>query len=470
MAEKITISPITRINGFWRLDVQVEDDGKVSQAHSSGIYVRGLEKILEHRDPRDAMYLTQRICGICSSAHAMAGSLALEQAYNLQIPKNAVIIRNLIFGADLLQNHVRHFYFLSLPDFAKGPDEPPFIPRYDAEYRFSKKETDRLYQNYVDSIQISRLCHEMLTIYGGKAPHNHGIVVGGATVHPTADNIRLYLARLEEVTRFIHDKMIPDMELLAEKYADYYDYGHGPGRMLTFGMFPHEEKLGEFYFKSGYISDGQYHALEPKKIQEQVKYSWYEPTDATDDIMQGTTHFAPDKEGAYSWIKAPRYDNQVVETGPMARLWVSKDYRKGQATMDRLYARVLEAKKVALLMQEWLHKLEPGKPIYQEYEPPRQAEGIGLVEAMRGALGHWVRVENYKVATYQVVTPSAWNMSPRDEEERPGAVEVALADLKIADPKNPIEVGRVARSFDPCSSCAAQVYQPDGSIAEYIMN
>lgn len=469
MAKKITISPVTRINGFWRLDVHVEN-GKVQDAYSSGIYIRGLEKILQRRDPRDAMYLTQRICGICSSAHALAGSLAIEQAYHLEIPRNAIIIRNLIFGSDLLQNHIRHFYFLSLPDFAKGPDEPPFVPRYQAEYRFTPKETDRLYKNFEESIQMSRLSHEMLTIYGGKAPHNHGIVVGGASVPPTADNIRLFLSRLEKVKTFIQEKMMPDMELLAEKYEDYYQYGKGPGRLLSYGMFPKEDDHGKFYFKSGVVVNGQEEKLKPNQITEQVKYSWFQETDATEDIMEGGTHFAPDKKGAYSWIKAPRYANQVAETGPMARLWLTGEYRKGQGAMNRLYARVLEAKKVATLMQEWVHKLEPGKPIFQEHEPLRDAKGVGLVEAMRGGLGHWVKVENYKVATYQIITPSAWNMSPRDEADRPGAVELALLDLPIADLENPIEVGRVARSFDPCSSCAAQVYTPDGSIQEYIIN
>ncbi len=468
MAQKIMISPVTRLNGFWRLDVEVEND-KVIDAYSSGIYIRGLEKIMQRRDPRDAVYLTQRICGICSSAHAMAGSLALEHAYNLEIPRNAVIIRNLIFGADLLQNHLRHFYFMALPDYAEGPDEPPFIPRYKAEYRFNKKETEKLFQDYMESIDMSRLCHEMLTIYGGKAPHNHGILAGGASVHPTADNIRLYLFRLEQVKRFIDEKMLPDVELLIEKYADYFQIGSGPETLLTYGMFPREDKRGEFYLHPGVISKDQLQPVNSDLIHEQVKHSWFLDTDAATDIMQGATNFYPDKEGAYSWIKAPRYQGQVVQTGPLCRLWVAEEYRHGISTLDRIYARCLEAKKVADYLQEWVQKLEPGKPIYQEYEPLRDAKGIGLVEAMRGGLGHWIEIEDYHIKNYQVITPSAWNMSPRDDNGLPGAVEQSLIGISIADLKNPIEIGRVARSFDPCSSCAVQVYTPQESLEQYII-
>lgn len=468
MAQTITISPITRINGFWRIDIQVEG-GQIVDAKSSGIYIRGMELILQKRDPRDAVYLTQRICGICSSAHAMAGSLAMEQAYNLEIPRNGIIIRNLIFGADLLQNHVRHFYFLTLPDFAKGPDEPPFIPRYDADYRFTKQETTRLYQHYMESIDISRLCHEMLVIFGGKAPHNHGILIGGATVHPTADNVRLFLARLDLVRTFVIDKLLPDMDLLARKYEDYYHIGIGPKRFLAYGMFPKEDEKGKFHFKPGTLINNQFEDLKPSEIHEMVKYSWFRDEDRTEDIMKGATHMNPDKEGAYSWIKAPRYRGQVMETGPLARLWLTGEYNNGISAMDRLYARILEAKKVADLMKEWANRLEPGKPIYADHEPLRNARGIGLVEAMRGGLGHWVEIENYHVKTYQIVTPSAWNMSPRDDHDQLGAVEQALIGTPIADTENPIEVGRVARSFDPCSSCAAQVYSPDGNVTEYIM-
>lgn len=468
MAKTLVISPVTRINGFWRLDVQVEG-GRIVDAQSSGIYIRGMELILQKRDPRDAVYLSQRICGICSSAHAMAGSLAFEQAYHIRIPHNGMVIRNLIFGADLLQNHIRHFYFLVMPDFVKGPEEPPFIPRYESDYRFTKQETNRLNEHFLQSIDISRLCHEMLVIFGGKVPHNHGILIGGASVPPNADNVRLFLSRLERIRTFIEERLLPDMELLSRKYEDYYHLGIGPQRFLTYGMFPNEEKPGEFHLPPGVLVNGQLTELKPDAIHEMVKYSWYRDEDRTEDIMRGETHLDPDKPGAYSWIKAPRYQGQVMETGPLARARVSGSYTNGVSVMDRLYARVLEAKKVAALMQDWLNKLEPGKPIYTDYEPLRNAQGIGLTDAMRGTLGHWVEVENYHVKSYQIITPSAWNMSPRDDHDQPGAVETALIGTPIADTENPVEVGRVARSFDPCSSCATHVYTPDGRISEYMI-
>lgn len=468
MAETIVISPVTRINGFWRIDVEVEN-GHVKAARSSGIYTRGLEQIMAKRDPRDAVYLTQRVCGICSTAHAMAGSLAMEQALQLEIPRNGVIIRNLIFGADLLQNHIRHFYFLTLPDFATGPDEPPFIPRYKTDYRFSKAESDNLYQHYLEAVAISRYCHEMVTVFGGKAPHNHGILIGGASVHPNYDNIRLFMSMLSDVRKFLNDKLLPDVQLVAERYSEYYHIGKGPENFLVYGMFPREDKKGEFYFKPGVWLNGKLEKLEPGQIHEQLKYSWYPQSDEASTVIEQSTHFKLDKKGAYSWIRAPRYADQVLQTGPLCRLWVAGEYRHGISAMDRYMARALEAKKVADLMAGWLDKLEPGHEIYAEYKIPREAKGVGLVEAMRGGLGHWVEVENYHIKNYQIITPSSWNMSPRDNNDRPGAVEEALVGTPIADPKNPIEVGRVARSFDPCSSCAAQVYSPDGSVEEFVV-
>ncbi|HHW02287.1 MAG TPA: nickel-dependent hydrogenase large subunit [Thermoanaerobacterales bacterium] len=458
------ISPVTRLNGFWRLDVKIENH-RVVDAFSGGIFFRGLEKILLGRDPRDAVYLTERICGICSTAHAMAASLALEDAFYIEPPRNGIIIRNLIFGADLLQNHIRHFYFLTVPDFAPGPDRPPFAPRYNSDFRLNSAQNREIYENYMESIHMSRAAHDMVTIFGGKIPHNHGILAGGASAPPSGDSVRMFLSLLSRVREFIEQKMVKDAETLAEVYDDYFKIGVGHKNIMAYGMFSHPDKKGEFYFKPGVIINGVREKLDRHSIEEHVKFSWYEEAPPLSP-EEGSTQPDTDKPGAYSWVKAPRYKGLAMEVGPLARLIISGDYPESYGTMDRILARVYEARKVAELMEQWALELEIGKPVFTPYDMPSEAEGMGMVEAMRGGLGHWLRVGGGRISHYQVITPSAWDCSPRDDEGKRGPVEESLVGTPVEDPDQPVEVGRVARSFDPCLACAVHVIDARGKEKE----
>lgn len=461
MSQKIRISPVTRINGFWNIEVQV-DGGVITDAWSSGIFFRGFEEILKGRDPRDAAYLTERICGICSTAHAIASSMAIEDALKVKIPKNAVLLRNLSFGADLLQNHIRHFYLLSILDFVRGPDIPPFIPRYESDYRLSRPETDRFIESYRQHFEVARLTHEMVTVFGGKAPHQHGITAGGFTSLPTADKIQKFMGMLDLVGAFINDKLIPDVELLARRYEDYYRIGRGYGNLLAYGNFVLAGRPGEFVTPFGVYSGGKFEKFDFAKIREHVHRSWF-MQDQPRYPGEGSTEPAPDKEDAYSWVKAPRYDGKPFETGPISHLWMSGDYRRGISTMDRIMARVLEAKIVADLMRQWLKELQIGQPVFQPFEmPDREVEGLGFSGAMRGALAHWVRFKGKRILHYQIVTPSAWYCSPRDMHGIRGPIEEALVGTPIADRANPIEIGRVARAFDPCLACAVHLIDLKG--------
>lgn len=462
ISNKIRISPVTRLNGFWNLEVQV-NNGIITDAWSSGLFFRGFEQILKGRDPRDAAYLTERICGICSTAHAVASSHAIENALKIKIPDNAVLLRNLSFGADLLQNHIRHFYLLIVLDFAKGPDVPPFIPRYEADYRLNKAETDRVMESYRQHFDVARLTHEMVTIFGGKAPHQHGIIPGGFTTPPTVDKIQKFMGMLDLVDAFINDKLLPDVELLARKYEDYYHIGRGYGNLLAYGNFAIAGEPGKFEIPFGLYSDGKFEEFNPDKILEHVHRSWYHEGEPRNP-KAGKTDPEPDKKDAYSWVKSPRYGGKPFETNPIAHLWMKGEYRRVISAMDRLMARALEAKLVSGWMKKWLKQLEPGKPIFQPFDmPDKEFEGIGYAGAMRGALGHWARFKGKKILHYQIITPSAWVCSPRDDQGNRGPVEEALVGTPVADTANPIEVGRVARSFDPCLACAVHLIKLDDS-------
>jgi hydrogenase large subunit len=451
MTKKI-ISPITRINGFWKIDIEVEN-GFIVSAKSSGIFYRGMEQILLGRDPRDAVYLTQRICGICSTAHGIASSVALEEAFKVTIPKNAVIIRNIIFGADLLQNHIRHFYLLHMPDFMRGPDKPPFIPRYKTGYRIPRNIEQKMFDNYLKAIDISRKNHEMVVLFGGKIPHNHGILAGGASVPPDTDKIRLYESMLNETIDFIDNRLLGDMEILDKYYPDYNEIGVRPMNMFDFGMFPKAANSQESYLPSGLIKGGKEQKFETGKITEHVRHSWFK-TEVPKHPQTGRTEPTMEAPDGYSWVKAPRYDGRPMETGPIARMWLSGDYRRGVSTMDRMMARVKELHKVSHMIKEWLKELEPGKPIYKEYEMLKEAEGVGTIGAMRGGLGHWIKIYGGRISHYQIITPSAWNCSPQDDDGNPGPVEESLIGSPVDDIDNPIEVGRIVRAYDPCLACA----------------
>ncbi|MHB8170413.1 MAG: nickel-dependent hydrogenase large subunit [Thermincolia bacterium] len=458
MARKINISPVTRINGLWQLEAMV-DGGKVVDARSTGLFFRGIEKILEGRDPRDGAYITERICGICSTAHAVAAVLAVEDMINLEVPQGAVKLRNLLLGADLLQNHIRHFYLMVLPDFAPGPQQPPYTPCYQGVYRIPDKERKQLWENYFEQIDISRMTHEMVTVFSGKIPHQHGIVVGGVSVRPTSHRVQIFGSMLEEVSRFVTEKMVPDAEILARYYEDYYQIGIGYQRSIVFPTFPIPGHKGKWKFPAGLIDGGNKKELDVSKIKEHLRYSWYQQA-APSHPKQGESNPELNKKDAYSWVKAPRYDGKPYDTGPLSRMWAIGKYRKGFSTMDRIQARVLETKIIVDLMRQWYQELNPHEDIFQPYEIPKEGEGFGLTEAMRGALGHWIKVDNGRISHYQVVTPSAWNCSPKDDLGQRGPIEEALIGIPVEDENNPVEIGRVARSFDPCLACAVQLITP----------
>lgn len=464
------ISPLTRINGFWNVEITV-DHGQIIDAKSSGLFFRGMELILNGRDPRDAAYLTQRICGICSSAHAMAASFALEDALDIEVPENAIRLRNLTFGADLLQNHIRHFYLLGLADWVSGPDIPPFVPSYKGDFRLPKKINDIIFDHYREHFEYARKCHEMVTIFGGKVPHQHGIVAGGHTVRPTMDKVYKFQSILDEVTEFIRTRLLPDMEQIARYYEDYYQIGVGVSDLMSFGNFRiPERKEKEWIIPFGVRrKSGEIEKVDLQKIFEDVTYAWYKE-DEPQSPETGKTNPDFGKGDAYSWAKAPRYKGNPVEVGPLAHLWMKGDYRKGISTIDRLMARYLEAEMVAKLMQQWLKELNPDLPTFQPYDIPSEERfGMGLFGAMRGALGHWIRIKNKRITHYQIITPSAWNCSPMDNKKIKGPIEQALIGTPVADADQPVEVGRIARSFDPCLACAVHLIKANGEVRKFVV-
>ena len=468
MSKRVIISPVTRANNTGYVEVYIED-GNVVDCRVAVLFFRGFEIMLTGRDPRDAPYFTERICGICSTAHAMAAAYALEDLAGVRPPQNGNLLRNLIYGADMLQNHIRHFYLLMLPDYVLGPDTAPFTPRYKGDYRLSPQANREMMEHYFEAASMGRLAHEVLAVLGGKAPFQHSILAGGATVPPDGAVLLDLQAKLNAITRFVNEKMVPDAEAIAEAYPEYYELGRRPVRLMTFGTFPVDPERKHFYFPGGVIEENNLQQIDAASITEQLRHAYYEELPEPDAPTARPPGPQPGKAGAYSWIKAPRYRGKSFEGGPLARLWVAGKYHHGVSAMDRVMARVLETKLICDLMKRWLEELEPDKPILTTFSTPRTGEGTGLTGAMRGSLLHYMRVEGSRIARYNIITPSAWNFSPRDDEGQPGPAEEALIGTPVADSQQPVEIGRIIRSFDPCFSCATHIIVGGKRVREFII-
>ncbi len=467
MPTTITLDPVTRIEGHLEVQVTVDTVGgqqQVVEAHSAGKMFRGFEMILAGRDPRDAGLYTQRICGVCPVSHAIASCLALDDAFGVTPPGNGRILRNLIAAGNYLDSHVLHFYHLSALDFVDTSgilDMAPWTPRFSTPDMITGGTAATLVEHYVTALTLRRKMHQMIALFGGKMPCTGSIVVGGCTEHVSTEKIAAFRALLTEIRQFIDTVYVPDANLLAAQFPAYYSLGTGYGNLLSFGVFELNDSGSSKLFGAGRYVGGAPAAFDPAAITEEVLYSWYTPESGGANPAQGVTVPDAEKAGAYSWTKAPRYLDQPYEAGPLARLWINGLYTHGISMMDRTVARALETQMLANAMDGWLDQLEPGAPAYAISTTPANATGMGLTEAPRGALGHWLTVTDSVISRYQVITPTAWNASPRDDGGLRGPVEQALIGVPVADIQQPVEVLRVVHSFDPCLACAVHLVRAD---------
>jgi hydrogenase large subunit len=309
----------------------------------------------------------------------------------------------------------------------------------------------------------------MGAIFGGRMPSSHTYIPGGFTSVPKGNLINDFQRHLDWLADFIRNIYIPDVEALSTVYSDYFSIGQGCRELMAYGVFDLDDAADSNQLLRGGIAkvfgtQTGVEAFNPDSITESVKYSWYD--DATDHLSPSNGATDPvdphTKDIAYSWLKAPRYENRPFEVGPLARMWVNGDYQDGVSVMDRHLARAYETLKIAEAMNAWLYELTPGARVYNNYDTPTETSGIGLTEAPRGALGHWVGIRGKKIDHYQIVTPTCWNASPRDRDGVMGPMEQALMAIPVERPDQPIEALRVIHSFDPCLSCAVHMMRPDG--------
>lgn len=530
----IVVDPITRIEGHLRIEVEVEN-GRVKDARSAATLFRGLEMILKGRDPRDAQHFTQRTCGVCTYTHALASTRALEDAIGVEIPKNATTIRNLMLGMQFLHDHVVHFYHLHALDFvdvaAAIKADPVKAAKLNASISKAPLSADTLkavqskVKALVDSGQLGPFTNayflgghpayyldaetnlvatahylealrkqvkiaQGMAVFGAKNPHTQFTVAGGVTCYNALkkEPLEQFEALYKETLDFVEQFYIPDLLLVAGAYKDWAGIGGGAVNYMNFGEFPGDErKLETRWLKPGIILDrnlGKVQPFDPSKIEEHVRHSWYEGEQARAPF-DGQTAPKFTKMGdtdRYSWMKAPRYDGKVMETGPLAQVLVA--YAQGHAavkpvvdlvlsslgagpealfsTLGRTAARGIETLVIARQTGVWFEELKDNlakgdMKIVENCEVPQSARGTGFVNAPRGGLSHWLVIEEGKIANFQLVVPSTWNLGPRDAMGQRSAVEEALIGTPVADPKRPVEILRTVHSFDPCVACGVHV-------------
>jgi hydrogenase large subunit len=376
--------------------------------------------------------------------------------------------------------------------------------------------------HYLEALEWQKELVKVHTIFGGKNPHPN-YLVGGVPCSinieeanaVNAERLAMVGKLFEDAKTFVNQVYIPDLLAVASFYkSDWGAIGGGLSNYMSFGDFPTNgyNNPDSFKMPRGVILNrdlSKIHEIkadDPEQIQEYVNNSWYEyskgdsvglhPWDG-ETKLKYTGPKPPydqlDVSKKYSWVKTPRWKGYPMEVGPLSRMLVG--YASGRAdykeviestlkaldvpvaalfsTLGRTAARGLETKLTcdwALeFYQQLLANIKNGDTRTQnsdKWEPeswPKTAKGIGMVEAPRGALSHFIVIDDKKIGNYQLVVPTTWNASPRDPQGKRSAYEESLIGTPVADPKLPLEVIRTIHSFDPCLACAVHVYDENGT-------
>jgi len=569
MEKRIVVDPITRIEGHLRVEIEVKDN-VIVDAYSSGTMVRGLEIILKGRDPRDAWAFTERVCGVCTTVHALASCRSVENALGIVIPPNAELIRNLMFCSQMIHDHVVHFYHLHALDWvdvvsclSADPKATSALAQSISRWPKSSvgyfKDVQKRIRNFVESGQLGIFANgywgnksyklppeanlmavahylealewqkeivKIHAIFGGKNPHPN-YLVGGVPASINLNEVNALNAErfayvkqlLDDAKTFVEQVYIPDLMAIASFYKDWGAIGGGLENYLVYGDLPTNgfNDPSSFKFPKGVILGRDLSTIhevdtsDPDQVKEFINHSYYDYSGGKEaglhpwDGQTNLNYTGPKPpydqlniKDDYSWLKTPRWKGNAMEVGPLARMLVG--YASGKpefqevvnaalsqldvpvtalfSTLGRTAARGLETQLVANWSMEFydqlINNIKNGDSrlstdyMWEPKDWPKDARGVGLTEAPRGALGHWIVINDKKIENYQLVVPSTWNASPRDGKGQMSAYEASLIGTPVSDPEQPLELLRTIHSFDPCLACAVHIYDEKGSYVHQI--
>jgi len=559
---RIVVDPVTRIEGHLRIEAVV-DNGVITDAYSAGTMVRGIEKILIGRDPRDAWAITERVCGVCTTVHALASVRAVEDALGIGVPPTAELIRNIMATTQYVQDHVIHFYHLHALDWVDIVNALKADPKKAAELAASYSKWDKntasyfsdvqdkikafaasglgIFANgywghpayklppevnligvahYLDALEWQKEIVKIHAVFGGKNPHPN-YLVGGVPCSINTDEVaainseRLNLVGqlIGQADEFVNEVYVPDLLAVASFYKDWAKWGGGLTGYLSYGDFPTKgyNQPDSFKYARGAVLNRDLSHVYPvnprdsQEIKEYIAHSWYDYKEGDNTGLHpwaGETQInyngpKPPFEtlagyDKYSFLKTPRWKENPMEVGPLARLVVA--YAAGQpdvkevvgatlgklgvpvpalfSTLGRTAARGIDAALAMIWLKEFYGQLMDRVKINEvstfngeKWDPktwPADAEGVGLVEAPRGALAHYIKIHQGAIENYQLVVPTTWNGSPRDARLQRSAYEASLIGTPVANLEQPVEILRTVHSFDPCIACAVHLYDPQG--------
>jgi len=514
--QTLDISPVGRVEGD--LDVRVDvQEGVVVNAWTQAELFRGFEVILRDKDPQAGLVVTPRACGICGASHLTCAAWALDTAWQTEVPRNAIIARNLGQLAESLQSLPRHHYGLFMIDMVNKNYQ-------NSQYyeEAVKRWAPFTGKNYELGVTISGKPVEIYAMLGGQWPHSSYMVPGGVMCAPTLTDVTRAWSILEyfrstwlepvwlgcSLERYEEIQTYDDFMAWLNERPEHANsdlgmywrmgmdigldqFGKGLGKYISWGYLPHEEKYNQptidgrnqsVHMPSGlYLSESDTHMpMDQAMAREDVTHAWYDeeggPVHPFDRKTNPVAHNKGDFNGKYSWATAVLHSEYGhLEAGPLAREmvyggshmeeWQHRDglvldmYKKmgGASVLLRHFARMHEVKCIYRMMERCLRELRLNEPFYTK-PTERDGRGWGATEAIRGALCHWIEVEGGKIKNYQIIAPTTWNVGPRTGEEERGPIEEALIGTPIADPNDPVEVGHVARSYDSCLVCTVHAH------------
>jgi len=500
LSDKV-ISPFNRVEGD--LDVRlVYDKNKIIDVKFSSNLFRGFELILKGKNPMDSLVINPRICGICGASHLYATVSALEMVFKAEVPFNAVKIRNVMAMSEICQNDVRHTYLMFLIDATnKKYKETELYPE------IVKRWSPLIGSSYREAFKWSKKYTEIYAIFGGQWPHGSAMVPGGITSDPHPADIIKAKGILRQITKDFWEKIVlggpldqfletvksvKDLEHWSEDYKDgdlsliykfgtevYWNrLGFGAGILMSYGHLPTEEYVlddeGSLrnikkIFKGGlyFVTSDHFEEVDQKNALEFVNSSYYVYSNG-DSVglhpFEGETNpMLTDDNKKYTFTKCFRYKYKdsflAPEVGALSMLTVNSHplildvvRRHGPSVLARLISRIVRVSLFHRLIEEELEQFVPGRPTYKSVKQ-RDGLGFGLVEAARGALGHWVIIKDGKISNYQIVTPTQINMSPEDPWGNKGHLAKALIGVEVTDPRDPIEAYHIVRAQDSCLVC-----------------
>lgn len=475
MSRTIVVDPVTRIEGHQEIITTVEN-GIVTDAKVRGTMARGFENFLIGRRWMDATVAVSRVCGVCWHVHAETANKAFEKSTGITPPTNGRLMRELTIATHLVADHILHTYFLTGPDWfdvikaagysgnnkkvqavIKAVKSNTFglVNSYPAgKYIEDPTTCQALLAHYLDALDIIQKTNRAIAVCGSKAPHPHSITPAGVTTEITSEKLSQLATTLQEVRGFVESTLLTDAIAIAKFFPEHFEFGNGGGNFLANSSCYYAD--GATMFRSGVVVNGKHQEFMQQKVTEQIDKSYYDQNG----------QYETDKPGAYTFVKAPRYDGQAVEVGPLARLIVNKDQRfaeivaslngrLGSSNMCRLLARGVECLNLLEYSEKVIAYLAKhiNEPFIKAWNPNGDftGEGWGYGLAGRGALMHFYRIEKGVITKSDLIVPSTWNFSPSG-----GPAEQAMKGLPATwqGVATNLEVMRTTHSFDPCMACS----------------